>query len=403
MGGKKSEKKKQKRLEKKKQKRKEKIKKDQEKKQVRIPALPVLDTFISNDWEESRYALAVASRTHPHEGVVLSRFELDLDGFGVLDAEGPRVLSSDAYGGFLESLSKRLHKEDPGVVSSLVHEAAKWARTHRFALPKKLHKAMEVLSEPTSCPVEFGRDGEPFLRGEEHDIKKRLAHSGHALSDFASEVARDVESAAQSYLFASPEYVKTHDKNDPLVRLERLAEMADGKEREGDLEGAEELHATMEKLAGENKHLIAYLRYYVSFQIRTERMEQALETHRKIVTLTDEPEDNIKARFALADFIRYLGDALEADEIYQKVLSEYPDRVDLMYRYAQFLAAVSRFEEAADKFRAIISECKEGGRDRRLQEASYRSLYALLKNRNEKKEAKRVKKEAKKELNLTLE
>ena len=399
MAAKSSEARRKKRLEKKRAKRKEKLKAKLRREHIPLRELPLHQTFLNADWRETRYARVLVSRRHPEGTYAVCEFLVDLDGFGLRDCFAPRRIPLEALEDFIQR-EERI-KAPADLCSALVHEGVKWAQKYRFPLPKETRKALEILPEPGECPVEFGRDGEPFLRGEEADIRQRVRQSGHRLEDFECELFPEPPKEKRCY-FVTEEYLREGDRNDPLVRLERLAALSDRYEATGDLERTEELHRTMEELAEESNRLPDFLRYRAQFLIRQERMDAALQVFERIVEATEDTKAKALARLDLADFTRYLGDALAADEIYQKVIRENPDLLEARLRYAAFLYRAARREEGKEKYRELIAELKGREDAREHLQRAYQELYDILRAEGEKAEAKALYKEAKREEKLRL-
>ncbi len=394
-----SEARRKKRLEKKRARRKEKLKQKHRKEYIPLRECPLHGAFINPDWEGSRLARILLSRRHPDGSYVAVDFLVDLDGFGLRDCSSVRRTTLEALENFIER-EKRV-PIDAAVASALVQEGVRWANRYRFPLPKEARKALELLPPPARCPVEFGRDGEPYLRGDEADIRRRVQAAGYQVEDFECELFPS-RRAEQVLYFVSEDYLRQADRNDPLVRLERLASLADRYAAEGQIEKAEELHSTMEQLAGQCNRLADFLRYLAQFQQRQERMEQALKTYERIVEISEEGEPKALARLDLADYMRYLGDALGADEIYQKVLAQFPDFLEAHLRYARFLYNAARREEGKQKYREIIEKLADRTEASEYLRKAYQELYSILKAEGAKSEAKALYKEAKKRHRMSL-
>ncbi len=388
-----------KRLEKKRARRKERIKEKHRKEHLPLHEMPVHETFVNPDWEDSRYARILVSRRHPEGTYALCEFLVDLDGFGLRDCYAPKRVPADV----LEQSVRREKRmrADPGLCSALVHGGLQWANRFHFPLPKDTRKAVDILPDKAERSVEFGREGEPFLRGDEADIRARVRQSGHRLEDFDCDLFPAPARKTMHY-FVTEDYLREGDRNDPLVRLERLATLADRYEATGELEKAEELHGTMEELAGESNKLPEFLRYLARFQDRQRRMDQAMQTRERIVEVTEEPRAKALARLDLADYSRFMGDALGADEVYQTVMAEHPELLDVRIRYATFLYEAARRDEAKQFLRELIDEVKDREETPDILTRAYQELYNMLRAEGEKSEAKALYKEAKKEQNIRL-
>jgi hypothetical protein len=394
-----SESRRQKKLEKKRQKRKEKLKEKLIRQQAPPSEYPLEHALINDDWKDTRSARIGIVRRHPESGLLISEFLVDLDGFGLRDCFAPRRTTPEALQEYLRR-EKRVRAE-PDLCAALVHGAVAWANKFRFPLPKDTHKALDMLPEAGECPVAFGRDGEPFLRGDEADIRARVRQSGHQLEDFECELF-PAPSKEKKLHFVTEEYLRDGDRNDPLVRLERLAALADRYEHTGELPKAEELHRPMEELAQQANRLADFLRYLAAFNVRQERMEQVLKIHERIVEATEEPRAKALARLDLADFNRYLGDALGADEVYQRVIQDHPDLVEARLRYAAFLCEAARRDEGKEAYRALIADLKNRPEAKDLLGRAYQQLYTTLAAEGASADAKALYKEAKREQGIRL-
>jgi tetratricopeptide (TPR) repeat protein len=388
-----------KRLEKKRARRKEKVKEKHRKEHLPLTDMPLHETLMNPDWEETRYARILVSRRHPEGTYALCEFLVDLDGFGLRDCYAPKRVSAETLEQYVRREKRK--RADAGLCSALVHGGVRWAHRFHFPLPKDTRKALDILPDQAEQAVEFGREGEPFLRGDEADIRARVRQSGHTLEEFDCDLF-PAPSRERTYYFVTEEYLREGDRNDPLVRLERLATLADRYEATGEIEKAEELHATMEELAGESNKLPEFLKYLALFQDRQRRMDQAMQTRERIVAVTDDPQEKALARLDLADYSRFMGDALGADEIYRKVMEERPELLSVRLRYAAFLYEAARRDEAKESLRELIEELKTREENRDDLTRAYQELYTMLKADGDKSEAKALYKEAKKEQSIRL-
>lgn len=403
MGRKGSESRNRKRLEKKRAKRKEKVQEKVRRENVPLGQLPVHQVWSNGDWQSARTARILVSRRHLDGEIVLAEFLVDLDGFGLRDCFAPRRVTAESYETFVRREQRATM--DPAEASALIHASVRWANRYRFPLPKEARKALDILPEAEEgqeSPAEFGRDGEPYLQGDEADIRARVRQSGHQLEDFECALFPAAATSKRAYRFTTEEYLRDADRNDPLVRLERLAALADRYDQSGEAARAEELHATMEELAEQSNRLPAFLRYLAEYLVRQERMERAMQVYERIVEVTTDPAEKAVAQLDLADFSRYLGDALGADELYQKVIQNHPELLEIRLRYAAFLYDSARRAEAKEYYRRLIDEFK--GRDdaRELLTRAFQNLYTILQAEGEKSDAKAVYKEAKKEHGIRL-
>ena len=351
------------------------------------------------DWKDKRYAFIVLSRVHQDGGYEVCEFLIDCDGFGLNDCFGPRHFAVEEYDAFVRRQERAAI--DPAAAAAAVNEAVAWANRFRFPLPKAARKALDVLPPPGRSPIEFGRDGEPFLRGEETSIRQRLAQAGLHAENFRTEFF-PATAKRKSFGFADDERLKQADGNDPLVRLERLAALADGYEQAKQVQKAEELHATMESLASQCDRLPLFLKYLAAYLLRQERMEKALGVLERIVEATTDPHDKALARLDLADFMRYMGDALGADEVYQKVMADFPELWEAKRRHAAFLYQAARRDEGRDEYRALIGTLKGRPEARDILARVYQDLYTILSNEGEHAAAKTLYKEAKHDHGINL-
>ncbi len=386
-----SEQRRKKQLEKKKAKRQEKAKERYSREHVPLESLPLKHAFVNADWKKTRYAFVVLSRVHQDGGYEVCEFLIDCDGFGLNDCLGPRHFAPEAYDAFVRRGERAAI--DPEAASAMVHAAIAWANRFRFPLPKTARKALDILPEAGKNPIEFGRDGEPFLRGDEAAIRQRLAQAGLHAENFKTEF---FPAAARSttFGFASEERLRQADGNDPLVRLERLAALADGYEHQKKLKETEDLHRTMEALAAQCDRLPQFLKYLAAYLIRQERMEKALAVLERIVETLAEPEAKALARLDLADFMRYMGDALGAGEIYQTVIADLPDLWEAKLRHAAFLCHAARRDEGVQVYRDLIAALKARPEARAALGRAYQDLYALLSSEDREDEAAALSREA---------
>ncbi len=394
-----SEQKRKKQLEKKKAKRLEKAKERYEREHVPLTELPLKHAFINEDWKDKRYAFVVVSRVHQDGGYELCEFLIDCDGFGLNDCYGPRHFAAEEYEQFVRRQERAAL--DPGAAAAAVHAAVAWANRFRFPLPKALRKALDILPPSGKNPIEFGRDGEPFLRGEEASIRQRLTQAGLHVENFKTEFFPST-AKKKSFGFASEERLRQADGNDPRVRLERMAMLADGYEQNKELPKAEELHRRMEEVAAQCDCLPPFLKYLVAYLLRQERMDKALAVFERIVEATADPREKALAELDLADFMRYLGDALGGDEIYQKVMLAFPDLWEAKRRHAAFLYQAARRDESKEEYRALIAALKGVAEGRETRGRAYQELYTILQGEGEKSLAKTLYAEAKGELGLQL-
>lgn len=403
MGRKPSDKKRKQRLEKKRAKRKEKLKQQHKEKHRPLAELPLHKSLIVSGWQENRVADIHISRVAPDGNYTVCEFLVDLDGFGLRDCYGPRTFGASQYSRLLEERSWKVR--DPADSAGLILAAVKWSRLHRFELPKDARRALDILPDPAPCDLEFGRDGEPFLSGDPDDIQKRLSRSGLKITDFACDFQADEAGHSDDELryFTDDEYLATHDANDPLVRLERLAAMAQAFDQKGDTGQADELHATMRDLAHQADCERDFLQYLVTFEVGHECMDSALAIHQEIVQVSKTPEEKARSQANLADFTGNLGDAMEGDAIYRKVTEAYPDDHGLAMRYALFLAQHARQAEAKEKFEALIEVLKDNEEKKTERLMAFQGLYSLLKQEGMKAEAKSLYKQAKKEMKVKLQ
>ncbi|HAK96265.1 MAG TPA: hypothetical protein DCM87_15060 [Planctomycetes bacterium] len=379
-----SEQRRKKQLEKKKAKRVEKAKERYSREHVPLDRLPLKHAFVNPDWKKTRYAFVVVSRVHQDGGYEVCEFLIDCDGFGLNDCLGPRHFAPEAYDAFVKRGERAAI--DPAAASAMVHAAIAWAGRFRFPLPKSARKALDILPEAGKNPIEFGRDGEPFLRGEETAIRQRLAQAGLHAENFKTEFFQAAPRGT-TFGFASEERLRHADGNDPLVRLERLAALADGYERQKKLKEAEDLHRTMEALAAQCDRLPRFLKYLSAYLIRQERMERVLAVLERIVEVTAEPAAKALARLDLADFMRYMGDALGADDIYRKVLADVPELWEAKLRYAAFLCHAARRDEGVQVYRDLIAAAKGRPEAREALGRAYQELYTMLSSEDRMDEA----------------
>jgi tetratricopeptide (TPR) repeat protein len=394
-----SEQRRKKQLEKKKAKRQEKTKERYERQHVPLAELPLKHAFINPDWKDARYAFIVLSRVHQDGGYEVGEFLIDCDGFGLNDCYGPRHFAVEEYDEFVRR--KERAAIDPAAAAAAVEGAVAWANRFRFPLPKSARKALEILPPPGKSPIEYGRDGEPFLRGEEASIRQRLAQAGLHVENFNTEFFPS-SAKKKTFGFASEERMRRADGNDPLLRLERMAMLADGYEQGTQLPKAEELHARMEELAGQCDCLPLFLKYHVAFLLRRERMEKALGVFERIVEVTADPEAKALAELDQADFMRYLGDALGADEIYQKAMRAFPRLWEAKRRHAAFLYLAARRDESVQEYRALIAALKAEPDVRETLGRAYQELYTVLTKEGAKADAKALSQDAKSSLGIQL-
>ena len=386
-----SEQRRKKQIEKKKAKRLEKARERYSREHVPLERLPLKHAFVNPDWKKTRYAFVVVSRVHQDGGYEVCEFLIDCDGFGLNDCFGPRHFTPEAYDAFIKRGERAAI--DPEAASAMIHAAIAWAGRFRFPLPKSARKALDILPEAGKNPIEFGRGGKPFLRGEEAAIRQRLAPAGLRAEDFETEFLPAV-ARGTTYGFASEERLKAADGNDPLVRLERLAALADGYERQNKLKEAEDLHRTMETLAAQCDRLPRFLKYLSAYLVRQERMEKALAVLERTVEATAEPEAKALARLDLADFMRYLGDALGADDVYRKVLADFPGLWEAKLRYAAFLCHAARRDQVPVRLSAFVAAAKGRPEARATLGRAYLEFHALLRAEDRKEEAAALAEEA---------
>lgn len=379
-----SEQRRKKQLEKKKAKRLEKARERYSREHVPLGRLPLKHAFVNADWKKTRFVFVVVSRVHQDGGYEVCEFLIDCDGFGLNDCLGPRHFTPEAYDAFVRRGERAAI--DPAAASAMVHAAIAWANRFRFPLPKSARKALDILPEAGKNPVEFGREGEPYLRGEETAIRQRLAQAGLHAESFKTEFFQSAP-RSKTFGFASEDRLRHADGNDPLVRLERLAGLADGYEQQKKLKEAEDLHRTMESLAAQCDRLPQFLKYLAAYSVRQERMEKAFAVLERIVEVTADPAAKALARLDLADFMRYMGDALGADDIYQKVLAGSPELWEAKLRYAAFLCNAARRDEGVQAYRDLIAAVKDRPEARATLGRAYQDLYAVLSGEGRDEEA----------------
>jgi len=393
-----SEARRKKRLEKHRARREEKSAKRQE--AMRAPVadatLPLEDALIGADWEEKRLASLVISRRHPNRNVSFAQFLVDLDGFGLKDFGGRENAAWEVYDRWLDR--SRYKRVPAGFIARMVREAIAWANAYGFPLPKGNRRLLDLPGEPDDSgpSFAFGRDGEPFLRGEEADIRWRVAQSGRSLEEFECELFPSPSKRAVRTHFVPPEYLDRADRGDPLLRLEKMASLAERWEADKEPARAEAIFKGMEPIARQVGRLADYLREYAAFLLRHERGEEALAILGRRVEAVSDPAAKAEAAMDRADLLRYLGDAIEAEKVYRSLLESapQPDRVRL--RYARFLRDTARRDEARDLCRQVIAG--ESGADPEANEvlrSAYQDLYDDLAALGEDKEAKALAKEAK--------
>ncbi|MBN1420024.1 MAG: hypothetical protein JXP34_14690 [Planctomycetes bacterium] len=358
--------------------------------------LPLEDALISSDWDEKRVAALVISRRHTNRNVSFAQFVVDLDGFGLKDFGGRENAPWDTYDRWLDR--SRYRRVPEGFVSRMVREGIAWANAYGFPLPKGNRRLLDLLapSDDSGPSFSFGRDGEPFLRGDEADIRWRVAQSGRSLEEFECELFPSPSKRAVRTHFVPPEYIDRAGRGDPLVRLEKMASLAERWEADKEPARAEAIFKGMEPIASQVGRLADYLREYASFLLRHERGEEALAMLARRTEAVADPVEKAEAAMDRADLQRYLGDAIEAEKAYKTLLESGP-RPDLVrLRYARFLRGTDRREEARDLCRQVIAG--EPGEDPEALEvlrAAYQDLYDDLVALDEGKEAKALAKEAK--------
>jgi len=136
---------------------------------------PLLECFISDGWEESKFASIFVIRDAP-TGLVLSSFAVDLAGLGLKDAWGNYALSNSDIEEMKSSAAKNnvfLVPCELSLAEKLIHSAVEWNKKWRFKLPKEYKIWLRILEPANDTDIDldmFGENGKPLLILDEDDI-----------------------------------------------------------------------------------------------------------------------------------------------------------------------------------------------------------------------------------------
>jgi hypothetical protein len=136
---------------------------------TRVRKLPIDSCYINQNWKETGMANIVVVRRHSNQNYTLGIYLVDLFALGTKDAFFKfNVPESVILEIINNSQGETFIKAEYTLVHNIIYGANAFAEDNGFEVCKEFELVQNILEEDTEeielIEIEFGKDGEPFVR-----------------------------------------------------------------------------------------------------------------------------------------------------------------------------------------------------------------------------------------------